>query len=78
MHGTAFEIRESTQDAPNRTMATVEMLKQDGVKVAKWGYFSDILLGPFIPFGIDSEYKSMLKTANEQHIHVTNILININ
>ena len=43
------------------------MIKQNGVGVLKWGYFSDVALGPFITFGIDTEAKEMLKTENDRH-----------
>jgi dynein assembly factor 3 len=47
------------------------MVKQDGVSAVKWGYFSDITLGPFLAFGVDTEAKSMLKTQNDRHMHVS-------
>lgn len=43
---------------------------KDGLTVSKWGYFSDIVVGPFIAFGCDSENKEYLKTANDFHIKV--------
>nr|KAJ3421420.1 Dynein assembly factor 3, axonemal [Polyrhizophydium stewartii] len=70
LHGTAFEVRESSYDCANRSMATVDILKQDGVGVAKWGYFSDILFGPYAAFGLDTEAKDMLKKQNDMHKHV--------
>jgi len=66
--GQAFEVRESLYDRPNRVTATVEGMKEDGLTVAKWGYFSDIVVGPFIAFGCDTENKEYLKTANDFHI----------
>ncbi|EGF76589.1 hypothetical protein BATDEDRAFT_28431 [Batrachochytrium dendrobatidis JAM81] len=71
LHGTAFEVRESTYECANRSMATVDVLKQDGVNVAKWGYFSDILFGPYLAFGIDTENKEMLVTNNDSHKHTS-------
>ncbi|KAJ3051740.1 Dynein assembly factor 3, axonemal [Rhizophlyctis rosea] len=83
MHGIAFEVRESSYSKPNRSVATVELLKQvtfeisaalvtfieridiqNGLSIPKWGYFSDIVTGPFFAFGQDSERKEMLKTKN--------------
>lgn len=66
--GQAFEVRETLYDRPNRVTATVEGMKEDGLTVSKWGYFSDIVVGPFIAFGCDSENKEYLKTANDYHI----------
>ena len=37
MHGIAFENRDSFYNYPNKTMATVQILKQDGVGSNKWG-----------------------------------------
>ncbi|KAI8915779.1 hypothetical protein EDD86DRAFT_196799 [Gorgonomyces haynaldii] len=69
--GIAFEIRDSTYSHSNRTLATVDQLKVDGVSVNKWGYFSDIVTGPFIGFGVDTENKDMLKTQNDVHKHTS-------
>jgi len=66
--GQAFEVRETLYDRPNRVTATAEGMKEDGLTVSKWGYFSDIVVGPFIAFGCDSENKEYLKTANDFHI----------
>ncbi|KAH6561236.1 hypothetical protein BASA50_000242 [Batrachochytrium salamandrivorans] len=71
MHGIAFEVRESSYECANRSLATVDLLKQDGVSVAKWGYFSDILLGPYLAFGIDTELKTLLATNNDHHKHTS-------
>ncbi|KAI8998199.1 hypothetical protein BC832DRAFT_122164 [Gaertneriomyces semiglobifer] len=64
MHGQAFEIRESTVSVANRTLATVELMKQNGLSVTKWGYFSDIVVGPFLAFGTYCEDDAMLKVVN--------------
>ncbi|ORX50011.1 hypothetical protein BCR36DRAFT_327461 [Piromyces finnis] len=66
--GQAFEVRETLYDRPNKVTATVEGMKEDGLTVSKWGYFSDIIVGPFIAFGCDSENKEYLKTQNDFHI----------
>ncbi|KAI9361161.1 hypothetical protein DFJ73DRAFT_41600 [Zopfochytrium polystomum] len=71
LHGIAFEVRESEYDVPNRTTATVSLLKQDGLKVSKWGYFSDIVTGPFLPFGVETDNAELLKTANDVHKHTS-------
>jgi len=66
--GQAFEVRETLYDRPNRVTATAEGMKEDGLTVSKWGYFSDIVVGPFIAFGCDTENKEYLKTQNDFHI----------
>lgn len=68
--GQAFEVRESLYDKPNKVTATADGMKEDGITVSKWGYFSDIIVGPFISFGIDTENKEYLKTQNEFHTKV--------
>ena len=40
-------------------------INRDGIKVPKWGLFSDILVGPYISFGIDSENKELLEKKND-------------
>ncbi|KAJ3301926.1 Dynein assembly factor 3, axonemal [Kappamyces sp. JEL0829] len=67
MHGNAHELRDSHYEHSNRTMATVDHLTQEGLKVNKWGLFHDILVGPFLSFSVDSEHKHLLKKANERH-----------
>ncbi|KAI9136596.1 hypothetical protein BKA69DRAFT_1103220 [Paraphysoderma sedebokerense] len=69
--GLAFEVRDSVYVKPNRTLASVDGLKQDGLTVTKWGYFSDIVTGPFLAFGSDSEDKDMLKKKNDMAVYTT-------
>lgn len=69
-HGIAYEVRESAYDYANRTMASVDGLKENGVMVVKWGIFSDIVSGPFYAYGIESENKELLKKSNEKHTQV--------
>ncbi|XP_013396625.1 dynein assembly factor 3, axonemal [Lingula anatina] len=66
--GVAFEIREGNYEFPNKTLASGLLLKtQDGDKVARRGYWGDVLVGPFIAFGLESEEKSFFKTYNGLH-----------
>lgn len=68
--GIAFEIREAIPSIPNRTMATVNGLKESGVTVSKWGYFSDIATGPFVSFGVDPNDEKLLLKANDRYSKV--------
>ncbi len=52
-------------------MATVGGLKEDGLTVSKWGYFSDIVTGPFVPFNAYSENKDFFKKRNGMLPYVT-------
>lgn len=62
----AFEFRDRAYSIPNRTMATVSELydQQEGVKKLKWGYFSEIITGPFHAYSTDSEKKTFFQRAN--------------
>ncbi len=46
-------------------------LFQDGERFPRRGYWGDILVSPYISFGLESEDKSLLKTANKLHVHVS-------
>jgi dynein assembly factor 3 len=74
MKGTVFEVRDSMLTHPNKTLASVDGLLDptEKVTVTKWGYFGDVSMGPFISWGIDSENKELLKTANDQPTHSSN------
>ena len=43
---------------------------QEGLRVNKWGLFSDILVGPFLSFSLDTEHKEYLKKVNDKHQYV--------
>ncbi|KAJ3092939.1 Dynein assembly factor 3, axonemal [Quaeritorhiza haematococci] len=69
LHGNAFEVREAKYEKPNRTHATVNRLvEKDGTGANKWGHFSDIVLGPFVAFGVETDNKELLKKNNGIHI----------
>ncbi|KAJ3021250.1 UNVERIFIED_CONTAM: Dynein assembly factor 3, axonemal [Siphonaria sp. JEL0065] len=70
-HGLVYEVRDSAYDKPNRTTATVDIMKQEGVSVTKWGYFNDVITGPFISFGIETENKELVEKTNDQHTHAS-------
>ncbi|ORY41696.1 hypothetical protein BCR33DRAFT_337975 [Rhizoclosmatium globosum] len=38
-------------------------MKQDGLSVTKWGYFNDVLTGPFVPYGIETEKKELTEKS---------------
>ncbi|KAJ3320104.1 Dynein assembly factor 3, axonemal [Boothiomyces sp. JEL0866] len=62
----SWYLLRSNQTQVNKTMATVDIMKVDGVGVAKYGIFSDIVLGPFQCFGIETENKKLLRLENER------------
>lgn len=60
--GIGFEVREATYDTPNRTLASGMILKnQEGDKVARRGYWGDIIVGPYVAYGIECEEKSFFE-----------------
>uniref|UniRef100_A0A8C3IC75 Dynein axonemal assembly factor 3 n=1 Tax=Chrysemys picta bellii TaxID=8478 RepID=A0A8C3IC75_CHRPI len=61
--GVAFELREGVYDVPNKTLASGRVLRQ-GELVPARGYWGDIGTGPYLPFGIESEEPSLLRTVN--------------
>nr|XP_005992877.1 PREDICTED: dynein assembly factor 3, axonemal [Latimeria chalumnae]XP_014342038.1 PREDICTED: dynein assembly factor 3, axonemal [Latimeria chalumnae]XP_014342039.1 PREDICTED: dynein assembly factor 3, axonemal [Latimeria chalumnae] len=62
--GVAFEIREGVYDIPNKSLASGMLMKHKGEKVPARGYWGDIVTGPYIAFGIETEEQSLMKTAN--------------
>ncbi|KAK6190478.1 hypothetical protein SNE40_002340 [Patella caerulea] len=63
--GIAFTIREGTYDIPNKTLASGMIFKQEGERHARRGYWGDMIVSPFITFGIESDEKSFFKKTNE-------------
>ncbi|KAJ3061831.1 Dynein assembly factor 3, axonemal, partial [Rhizoclosmatium hyalinum] len=53
-------------------------MKQDGLSVTKWGYFNDVLTGPFVPYGIETEKKELIEKSNDQHKHASSELAEYN
>ncbi|KAL3841853.1 hypothetical protein ACJMK2_019950 [Sinanodonta woodiana] len=62
--GNAFEIRDGTYDTPNKTMASGLLFKHEGERVAKRGYWGDIIVSPYVALGITCEEKSFFKKMN--------------
>ncbi|XP_056399937.1 dynein axonemal assembly factor 3 isoform X3 [Hyla sarda] len=62
--GVAFMIREGIYDVPNKTLASHMTVTHRCGKVRARGYWGDITTSPYIAYGIETEEKSLLKTAN--------------
>lgn len=61
---------------PNRTLATVSPLKdrKEGVSVLKWGYFSDIVVSPYLVLGTEPLMEGcdrLFNKHNGQYTYVT-------
>lgn len=86
MSGTAFEFGDQVYDRPNRTLGsyaegTLKKGKDHGIKKEIRGYFVDIVNGPYVSFGVDTDratehaeglFEVQNKgTGTEQHRHHT-------
>lgn len=67
--GIAFEGREGVYEKPNKTISSGLLFKRsDGTRVPTRGYWGDMVTGPFITFGMESEEQSLYKLANGKYI----------
>lgn len=53
---------------PNRTLASYREARQRGLPVMVRGYWGDILVSPFIAFGVTSEAKVLFEVRQEQQV----------
>ena len=67
--GQAFELRDSNYDTPNPTMASNIVFNdpRNGDKSIRRGYFGDILIGPYVCFGINSKNIEHYKKSNDMY-----------
>lgn len=65
--GIAFEPRDGNYDVPNRTLSSGLLIKHEGERLAKRGYWGDMIVSPYISFGIQSEDKSFFKKTNNMY-----------
>lgn len=67
--GVAFNVRdESAYVKANKTLASGVVVKKDGERINRRGYWGDIMNSPFISFGVESDDKSLFKTNNNIHV----------
>lgn len=63
--GIAFQSRDVTAyEIQNRTLASTLNAKKNGEKISSCGYWGDILVGPYIGFGIKSRDQSLFEKKN--------------
>ncbi|KAJ3122004.1 Dynein assembly factor 3, axonemal [Nowakowskiella sp. JEL0407] len=67
MTGVAFGDVDGASCRGNRVLGSVEVLNINHQKVPKWGYFSDILTGPFLSYGVKSKNKELFKKFNDKY-----------
>ena len=67
--GVAFELRDTNYDRSNKTLASGMVFNdpRNGDKTSRRGYFGDIIIGPFLSYGIQSENEDFFKKQNEYH-----------
>ncbi|CAG5131124.1 unnamed protein product, partial [Candidula unifasciata] len=66
-NGVAFQIRDGTYNVPNRTLSSAMVFKLDGERFPRRGYWGDMVVSPYITFGIETEEKSFYKKQNNLH-----------
>ncbi|XP_075047432.1 dynein axonemal assembly factor 3 [Mixophyes fleayi] len=62
--GIAFMIREGVYDVPNKTLSSHMTVPHRCGKVRARGYWGDLTTSPYIAYGIETDEKSLLRTAN--------------
>ncbi|KAF6026422.1 DNAAF3 [Bugula neritina] len=66
--GVAFELRDGAYDMPNKTLASGLIFKNDGERHGRRGYWGDIVVSPYIAFGIECDDEEFFKRANKQFV----------
>ncbi|GAX81095.1 hypothetical protein CEUSTIGMA_g8529.t1 [Chlamydomonas eustigma] len=76
-HGVAYELRDSTYTHPNRSLLSTAFgrtkefkdraLKDVGRSVSAWGYWGDVLNGPYHAFGVTCEEEAFFVSSNKQY-----------
>ena len=68
--GQAYEKRECTYDVSNRSLASVREAKAKGRgAVEVRGYWGDVVLGPSVVYGVDSDSEASYETRQNQHVN---------
>ncbi|XDV47896.1 hypothetical protein PO909_017438 [Leuciscus waleckii] len=76
--GVAFEMREGLYQTANQSQSVQSCLYQRGDRVAVRGYWGDIVSGPYLSFGIETENKDLLKKQNNQHVKTAQDISEVN
>ena len=67
--GVAFNFcSDSTCLNTNKTLASGLVFKKDGERICKRGYWGDIVVSPYISFGIECDESNLMAKNNNQHI----------
>ncbi|KAI6661550.1 Dynein assembly factor 3, axonemal [Oopsacas minuta] len=66
--GLAFNIRsDALYNTPNRSLASGVIIRRHGEEVKIRGYWGDIIVGPFICFGIETNKKELKEKSSLPH-----------
>lgn len=66
--GVGFELRDVGYDKPNRTLSSGMVFNDPrGDKTSRRGYFGDIIVGPFISYGIRTTNEDLYKKQNDAY-----------
>ncbi|KAM8876313.1 dynein axonemal assembly factor 3 isoform 1-T2 [Synchiropus picturatus] len=65
--GLAFELREGIYRTNNPSMISSRIFQKGG-KIAVSGYWGDIVTGPYLCYGVETDDKNMLETRNGIHM----------
>jgi len=70
--GIAFDLRDSNYVSANKTLASgliFEDPSRNGDKTSRRGFFGDIIMGPYLAYGIESDNKNLFKKQNDIFTH---------
>ncbi|CAM4723824.1 unnamed protein product [Leuciscus chuanchicus] len=76
--GVAFEMREGLYQTANQSLLSTRVFNHRGDRVAVRGYWGDIVSGPYLSFGIETENKDLLKKQNNQHVKTAQDISEVN
>ncbi|XP_023239181.1 dynein assembly factor 3, axonemal-like [Centruroides sculpturatus] len=65
--GIAFEIRDGEYTLPNNTLASFLLIKHEGERYIRRGYWGDILTSPYIAYGIECKQQEFLEKRNRMY-----------
>jgi dynein assembly factor 3 len=67
--GVGYELRDSVYDTANKTLASGMVFNdpRSWEKTSRRGYFGDIIVGPYLAYGIESDNMDFYKKQNEQY-----------
>jgi dynein assembly factor 3 len=67
--GIGYELRDSVYDTANKTLASGMVFNdpRNWEKTSRRGYFGDIIIGPYIAYGIESDNMDFYKKQNDHY-----------